>query len=45
METTARKQRGPAAQRPAGPARGLAVLDGLVAATMLTIGRPLTAGA
>ncbi|MFF3876173.1 hypothetical protein [Streptomyces sp. NPDC001978] len=37
--------RSPAAQPPAVPARGLAVLDGLVAATMLTMGRLLPAGA
>ncbi|MFE5818824.1 hypothetical protein ACFQ6S_36110 [Streptomyces sp. NPDC056479] len=37
--------RSPAAQRPAVPARGLAVLDGLVATTMLTMGRPLATGA
>nr|WP_143658590.1 hypothetical protein [Streptomyces sp. IMTB 2501] len=37
--------RSAAAQRPAVPARGLAVPDGLVAATMLTIGRLLPAGA
>lgn len=35
--------RSPAAQRPVVPARGLAVLDGLVAATMLTMGRLLPA--
>ncbi|EST20667.1 hypothetical protein M878_39240 [Streptomyces roseochromogenus subsp. oscitans DS 12.976] len=33
----------PAAQRPAVPVRGLAVLDGLIAATMLMMGRLLPA--
>ncbi|MDT0467808.1 hypothetical protein [Streptomyces gibsoniae] len=37
--------RSPAAQRPAVLDRGSAVLDGLVAATMLTMGRLLPAGA
>ncbi|MFD9605154.1 hypothetical protein [Streptomyces sp. NPDC059970] len=35
----------PAAERPAVPVHGLAVLDGLVAATTLTMGRLLPAGA